>query len=62
MMARLLRRRSSLWKISLWVLAVTVLTLISAVGYVVLDIAGDLDPAAVDALRAMPETIRVEVH
>ncbi len=37
MMARLLRRRSSLWKISLWVLAVTVLTLISAVGYVVLE-------------------------
>jgi D-3-phosphoglycerate dehydrogenase len=32
------------------------------VGYVVLDIAGDLDPAAVDALRAMPEAIRVEVH
>lgn len=37
MLARLLRRRSSLWKISLWVLAVTVLTLISAVGYVVLE-------------------------
>lgn len=32
------------------------------VGYVVLDIAGELDPAAIDALRAMPETIRVEVH
>ena len=32
------------------------------VGYVVLDVAGELDPAAVDALRAMPETIRVEVH
>ena len=32
------------------------------VGYVVLDIAGELDPQAVAALRAMPETIRVDVH
>lgn len=31
------------------------------VGYVVLDIAGELAPAAVDALRAMPEAIRVQV-
>ena len=30
-------------------------------GYVVLDVAGGVDPDVVEALRALPETIRVDV-